>query len=137
MLFHNINILVNFKCEMEVIVDTNFIISCVRKNIDFLSQLEDQGFEVRVPREVMDELKDLRFRRGQEDRFAIDLALQMFEKKKVKKIKLGHRRVDEGLIAKGKQGIHIATLDREIRRNIPNAIIIYSAQKSVGVESKS
>ena len=122
---------------MEVILDTNFIISCVRKNIDFMAQLEDQGFKIVVPREVMDELKDLRLRRGHDDRLAIDLALQMFERNNVKKIKLGHRRVDEGLIIKGKQGIHIATLDKEIRRNVPNSIIIYSAQKSVGVESKN
>lgn len=119
---------------MEAILDTSFIISCIRKNIDFLSQLEEQGFTVKVPHEVFEELKDLRLNVKHDDRMAIDLALVMFERKKVKKMKLGHKKVDDGLIEKGKTGAYIATLDREIKRAVPKRIVIFDAKQSVGVE---
>ena len=66
---------------MEVILDSSFIISCIRERIDFLSQLEEQGFTVKVPREVMQEMKDLRKRNGvsHEDRQAIDVAFEIIE----------------------------------------------------------
>ncbi len=119
---------------MEVILDTNFIISCVMKGIDFFSQLEEQGFKVKVPHEVMDELKDLRLKVRRAERDAIELALEMFSRKGVKKMKLGHMRVDDGLVEKGKQGYYIATLDREIKRKVPKRVVIFDAQKRVGAE---
>lgn len=101
-----------------------------------MTQLEEQGFTVKVPHEVFEELKDLRFKSPRVERQAIDVALALFETNKVKKMKLGKKRVDEGLIEKGKQGIHIATLDREIKRSIPNVIVIFDAEKRVGPERR-
>lgn len=120
---------------MEVILDTNFIISCIRKKIDFLEQLEGQGFKVVVPREVFEELKDLKKRPGEshQDREAIDIAMKMFEQNKVKKMKLGGYKVDDMLISYGKKGAYIATLDNGIKRNIPNKVIINNSKKSVEV----
>lgn len=123
---------------MEVILDTNFIISCIRKKIDFYPQLEEQGFKVIFPREVLQELKDIRRGDGvsHEDRIAIDLALQMVEKTKAKKMSLGQGKVDDWLIHKGKQGIYIATLDAAIKRQIPKCVVIFDAQKRVGPENR-
>ena len=42
---------------MQVLLDSSFIISCVRDRIDFISQLEEQGFTPVVPREVLQEGK--------------------------------------------------------------------------------
>ncbi|MEK6855355.1 MAG: hypothetical protein AABX73_03990 [Nanoarchaeota archaeon] len=121
---------------MEVLLDTNFIISCLMKKIDFLGQLEEMGFKSVIPREVYQELKDLRVSNkiSHEERVVIDVALELFQKGKVKHTKLGRRSVDEGLILKGKSGIYIATLDREIKRQIPNKIGILSSAKRVQVE---
>lgn len=121
---------------MEVLLDSSFIISCVKKKIDFLAQLEEQGFSVRLPHEVFEELKDVRLTSRRAEREAIDIAFALFEKAGVKKMKLGKKRVDEGLIDKGKQGIYIATLDREIKRAIPNAVVIFDAEKRVGPEHR-
>ncbi|MCH7568896.1 MAG: hypothetical protein IIA87_05760 [Nanoarchaeota archaeon] len=120
---------------MEVLLDTSFIISCIRKRIDFLTQLEEQGFRVIVPREVFEEMKDVRRKSSssQIDRIAIDTALEIFEHQKIKKIGLGTKNVDEGLIEKGKQGYYIATLDRAIKHSVPKKIVIFDARKSVGV----
>lgn len=124
-------------CLMEVIVDTNFIVSCFRKNIDFVDQLEGQGFKVLVPKEVVQELRDLRKseKASRDDRLAIDLALAFLERTKVRHVSLGKGKVDESLIHKGKQGAYIASLDREVKKQVPNRVVIFDAQKRVGPES--
>jgi len=119
---------------MEVVLDTNFIISCVKKKIDFLEELEKLGFKVLLPREVLQELKDLKMESYHPDRVAIDIALELFEKRKVKKITLGKKPVDLGLIEIGKKGAYIATLDNAIRRSVPNKIIISEQKNNVAIE---
>lgn len=119
---------------MEAVLDTNFIVSCVKKKIDFISELENQGFKVILPREVLQELKDLRLKVIREDRLAIDVALEIFSKKTVKKTSLGKRTVDEGLIELGKQGKYIATLDSAIKRTISNSIGLSLAGNSILVQ---
>jgi len=120
---------------MEVLLDSSFIISCIRKRIDFLTQLEEQGFTVKVPKEVLQELKDLRVKKEQSqgDRIAVDVALDLFEQRDIKKITLGTKSVDSGLIEKGKEGHYIATLDGGIKRQVPKKIVIFSSKGRVGV----
>ena len=119
---------------MEAILDSSFIISCMKKKVDFISQLEDQGFRVMLPREVFQELKDLRFKVRHAERAAIDAAFDLFILRNVKKMTLGHKIVDRGLIAKGKSGAYIATLDAAIKREVPNRIVLVDSQNSIGVE---
>ncbi len=121
---------------MEVILDTNFIISCLLKKIDFLDELGEMGFVPVFPREVLEELKDLKKdkKTSHEERMAINLALELSSSKRVKKMTLGHRKVDDALIDKGKQGVYIATLDRAIKIRVPNKIVIDSARKNLKIE---
>ncbi len=121
---------------MEALLDTNFIMSCIVKKIDFLSQLEEKGFKVVVPREVLQEFKDLKkeSKISHEERTAIDIALQMLSSKDIKKITIGQGKVDDLLIKKGQEGVYIATLDNGIKRKVPNKIVIFSSKKEVGVE---
>lgn len=122
---------------MEVIVDTNFIISCLKKKIDFMAQLGEQGFKVLVPREVLQELKDLRTSRlSHEDKLAVVLGLELFSGRQAKHISLGQGKVDEALILKGKAGYYIGTLDATIKRQVPHAVVIFDAQKRVGPVSR-
>jgi len=120
---------------MEVLLDANFIISCILKRIDFLGELRGLGFKVIVPREVLQELKDLKKegRTSYAERKAIDIAFSMLEGNKVKKMKLGGKNVDEGLIRIGREGAYIATLDRGIKVHIPNKIVILSSKNRLDV----
>ncbi len=122
---------------MQVILDSSFIISCVRERIDFLTQLNEQGFTPIVPREVIQEMKDLRIsnRVSHDERIAIDVAFELLEKAKVKKTTLGTGRVDDFLIKRGQEGIFIATLDKGIKKRVPKKIVIFKAQNRVGVEA--
>lgn len=120
--------------SMEVILDTSFIVSCIRKNIDFLDWFEQEGFKVLLPLEVYQELKDLRLKVGHDERMAVDVALELLTTKKVKKTKLGNTKVDAGLIALGKKGAYIATLDAAIKRVVPNKVFIKAAQNSLEIQ---
>ena len=120
---------------MEVILDTNFIISCLKRKIDFISELEGMGFRILVPLEVMQELKDLRLEKGHAERGIIELALQIVEENG-KKTRLGNRTVDEGLIEKGKAGCYIATLDRAVQRAVDNTVLINNSRNSLEIVRK-
>lgn len=119
---------------MEVIVDSSFIVSCVKHKIDFLSELEGMGFKVLIPKEVFEEIKDLRLNSDHATKVAVEVALEMFRKRKVKSVTLGDRQVDEGLIEFGKKGAYIATLDGVIKRQVPNKVCISEAGNKLVVE---
>jgi rRNA-processing protein FCF1 len=135
-IIRNINILVLFFMGMEVLLDGSFIISCIRNRIDFLEQLVDQGFNPVVPKEVIQEMKDLivKNKTSHEDRLAIRVALELIEKRKVRKTSLGRGKVDDSLVLKGKEGVFIATLDSAIKKKIPKKVVIFKAKGTVGVE---
>jgi len=122
---------------MEAFLDTNFIISCMKKKIDFISQLENLGFKIAIPREVLHELKDLRLKVKREEKIAIDLALKMVENNgKIKKSGLSETEsVDKQLIKIGReQGVYIASLDSEVKRNVPNRVVISNSGNKLIVE---
>jgi len=119
---------------MEAVLDSNFVISCMKQKIDFMEELEALGFRVVLPREVFQELKDLRLKLPLEDKNAIDIALKLISSGKIKKQTLGKGTVDEGLIALGKKGAYIATLDSAIKRSVPNRIVIKNSKKGLEVE---
>ena len=121
---------------MEVLLDSSFIVSCVMKKIDFLDEFERLGLRAVLQREVLQELKDLKLKSktSHEERVAINLAFEIFEKQKIRKMAIGGRNVDGGLIAKGSDGIYIATLDNGIKKNVPNKIVIDAARNGLKVE---
>lgn len=116
---------------MEVLLDTNFIIACVKRNIDFLAQLEEAGYKPVLAHEVLEELKDLRNNVKRDDKVAIDLALALFARRKVHKMKLGHHVVDEGLQKYGKEGMILATLDGALKRTVSQTIGISDARNAL------
>ena len=121
---------------MEVILDTNFIISCVRRRIDFVEELAKQGFRIKVPKEVIEEMKDIRNEVSRDERLAIDMAFEILDANKVEKMRLSNIKVDDGLIQLGKKGAYIATLDSAIKRVVPNVVSIENASNGIIVERK-
>ena len=121
---------------MEAILDTNFIVGCTKRGIEFLDILKEMGFKVILPKEVYQELKDLKIKVSHNERFIIELAISNLDNKKIKKMKLGKKKVDVGLIEYGKKGAYIATLDSAIKREVPNKVIISNADNSLTIERK-
>lgn len=122
---------------MEVLLDSSFILACLEKRIDFLEQLKLLGFKIVVPKEVFEELKDLKEkgRVSREKKSLVSIALDMLEdNKSVKKKKLGEKTVDLGLIKQGREGIFIASLDSSVKKEARNRVVIADSKKSVLVE---
>ena len=99
-----------------------------------MKQLEDLGFIIKIPHEVIEELKDLKFKSDRKTRDAVNIALLIVLDKSVKKIKLGHKSVDDGLIEKGKEGYYIASLDRAIKHEVSKRIVVFKDRHQVGLE---
>ena len=118
---------------MEVILDSGFILHAMRKKIDFVSQLEEQGFKIRVPREMVQEMKDRRLKSfpSHEERMMIDKAIKILEKNNIKSIDVGKQRIAEWLLHKGKEGYYIATTNAEIKHRVPRVIEIFESRGTV------
>lgn len=111
----------------QVILDTSFILSCIRNRIDFFEDLKFVGLQIIIPQQVIDELKKLK----------AELALKILgkEKKSFKIVKLKSRNVDRGLIsfAESNQDFIVATLDREIKKKIRNHKLVIRGKKRLEI----
>lgn len=110
---------------MEILLDANFVISCVKQKIDFFSladELFDEKIEFIICEEILDELENISRKRGEKirDKEAAKTALEIIKTIKPEIIKLNNKNVDEGIICylTNHKELVLATLDRELKRKI-------------------
>jgi rRNA-processing protein FCF1 len=105
----------------QVILDTNFILSCIRKKIDFFDEIQLMGIKIIIPEQVINEIKKFETKKSE-----AKLALKLLERKEFKKIDLGKGYVDKKIInyAKENPGLIIATLDREMKNKTKNQKLV-------------
>lgn len=125
---------------MKILLDTNFILSCVKQKIDFFSlaeELFDEKLEWVVPKEVLEELKDLTERKKEKvaDKQAADLSLQILERAGSEHIELGNKNVDKGIIdyLKKHQDFVLATLDKKLKLYAGVRILTIRNKKSLEI----
>jgi rRNA-processing protein FCF1 len=96
----------------QALLDTNFILTCVKQKIDFFEEFYLNGIEPIIPKEVIAELKKLRK----------ESALKLLEKSIFQIISLSGKNVDNAIVnfAKKNPEIIIATMDKDMRRKIKN-----------------
>ena len=120
----------------KVILDTNFIVSCVRNKIDFFEEIKFMGMQILIPKQVIEELKrivsskkKLGFKQDAK------IALQILEKNLFQKIDIGKKYVDKGIInyAEKNKDVIIATLDRELKNKIKNPKLVIRGKKKLEV----
>jgi len=120
----------------KVVLDTNFILTCVKQKIDFLDEIKFMGIEILIPEEVLEEIKEImRFGKRLYFRENAKLALKILNKNEFKKIKLGTADVDKGLVnfaAKNKDVI-VATLDRELKKKIKKPKLVIRGKKKLEI----
>jgi rRNA-processing protein FCF1 len=114
----------------HVVLDTNFILTCIRQKIDFFEELQLLGLSIAIPKEVLQELKDIS--RSKDE---AKIALSLLEKSSYKKVNIGSRNVDEGIIryANLNKEIAVATLDREMKNRIKNPKITIRNKKKLEI----
>ncbi len=109
----------------QVILDTNFILTCVKQKIDFFEQLE-LDYQIVIPKQVITELKRI-------DKTG--LALKVLSKNSFTEIDLGINYVDKGLIkyATIHPSVIIATLDKELKDKLLNKKMVIREKKRLVV----
>jgi len=113
---------------MKIILDTNFLIDCIRFKIDLKKELA--GNELFVLDAISFEIEKI-IERGSKESALAKLALEFINKNNFKKLKSNERDVDESLISYSKEGYAIATHDKVLKDKLKKAgaRIIYIRQK--------
>jgi rRNA-processing protein FCF1 len=110
----------------KVLLDTNFILSCIRKKIDFFNDLKFCGFKILIPAEIIVELEKISKTGGKKFQEESKIALNLIKQNDFEKINLNTKNVDNGIvkIAGENEEYIIATLDREIKSKIENQKLV-------------
>ena len=109
----------------QILLDTNFIITCIKQKIDFFDYLYGEGYTIFVPEQVINELEKLK----QES------ALKLLKNSKFKKIALKGKIVDNSIInyAKENPTLIVATLDRELQKKIRNRKMVIRDRRKLEI----
>jgi rRNA-processing protein FCF1 len=121
----------------QILLDTNFIISCIKNKIDFFEEIELRGFEIIIPDKIIYEIKNiLKSKQKAHNKDLAKLALKLLEKKSYKKINFGSGYADKSIIkfAKKNPKLIIATLDKEIQEKIKNKKLIIRGKKKLEIQ---
>jgi rRNA-processing protein FCF1 len=117
------------------VLDTNFILSCIRKKIDFFDKIPLMGMKILIPLQVLDELKKFsRQARGSLKQEA-KLALVILQNQEFKRVDLYNKNVDNGIVklANNNENYIIASLDREIKVKTKNRNLVIRGEKELEV----
>lgn len=120
----------------KVILDTSFILTCVRQKIDFFEYLELQGFQILIPNEIIKELERImKSKKKLRVRDDAELALKLLKSDSFKKIDLNSRNVDNGIIKFAKEDpvMVIGTLDSAIKKRAKNPKLVIREKKRLEI----
>lgn len=126
---------------MEILLDTNFILTCVKQKIDFndvANDLFDEPIKWIIPQEVLDELKNLKDKKGIKipDKNAARLSLEILQTVNSKIIKLRGNNPNVDIKIKDYiRGKHIilATLDKNLKKKVTNKILTIRNKKNLEI----
>ena len=108
------------------VLDTNFILSCIRKKIDFFEKIPQMGLSIIIPLQVMDEIRKFTREGRGSLKSEAKLALTIMENQQFKRVDLYNKNVDNGIIslAEKNKNYIIATLDRAIKVKTKNQNLV-------------
>lgn len=109
---------------MEILLDTSFILTCLKEKIDFL-EAEEFGNLI-VPKQVVLELERLTEKGRLADRENAAIALCILKKKNLKQVELKSKYVDAGIriYAEKNKNVAVATLDKELQKSLKGRVRI-------------
>jgi rRNA-processing protein FCF1 len=109
----------------KVILDTSFIISCIKNKIDFLEEIKYLGLKPILLKKIINEL---------ENKNSI-VGLNLL--KRIKPLNLGNSHADKQIISLAKKNpeIIVATLDKKIIKSLTNKKLIIRGKKKLEIIS--
>ncbi|HKL24211.1 MAG TPA: PIN domain-containing protein [Candidatus Nanoarchaeia archaeon] len=118
----------------KAILDSSFILTCVKQKIDFFEELEKQGIVPIIPKQVLSEIErvsESNKKKHYKDDAKIALKIIEKEKENLKIINLGKKHVDKEIkkYAKEHPDIIIATLDKYLRESVENPYLYIRGKK--------
>ncbi|MFQ5532071.1 MAG: PIN domain-containing protein [Candidatus Nanoarchaeia archaeon] len=116
----------------EVLLDTSFILTCIKQKIDFLEGLLLMGYKSLIPNQVIKELEGLS---KSNDNAKTALKILNSNKTYYKIINLEGKNTDNAIINYTKENpkTAIGTLDREIKKAVKNNKIVIRGKKRLEV----
>lgn len=125
---------------MEILLDTNFILSCVKQKLDFVNYASENiecNVNFIIPREVIFEIKTISERKGEKllDRQAAKVSLDLIRVSNFKEIILRSRNVDRGIIGYLNKNpkVAVATMDNGILKRIKNSVLTIKQKKRLEI----
>ncbi|MBU4070344.1 MAG: hypothetical protein KJ646_05150 [Nanoarchaeota archaeon] len=120
----------------KVILDTSFIISCVKNKIDFVEKIMLMGLKILIPIQVLEELQKVSV--SDKKYYVKDsskLALKIISKNKFENIDLGKGHVDKKLrnYLEKEKNIILASLDNELKKSVKNKKMIIRGKKELEI----
>jgi rRNA-processing protein FCF1 len=114
----------------EVLLDTNFILTCVRQKIDFFEDIFLMGINIIIPEQVVKEIEKFEKKKSE-----AKIALVLIKDDDVEYVNLGKGKVDDLIIeyARKNPEVIIATLDKGIHRKIKNKKMIIRNRKKLEI----
>jgi len=109
----------------QVILDTSFILSCIKQKIDFFERLEHEGFKIIIPEQAIDELMGL----------GAQVALKILGKHKFNLIKISGKNADAAIVKFSKENPEaiVATLDSGLKGKIRNQKMVIRGKKKIEI----
>ena len=124
---------------MKVLLDTNFIMTCVKQKIDFFDRLEFLGFGILIPRQVIEELRRVYKKKNKKlkERDLAEVGLKILNANENRFIclDLGKKHVDKLIVKYAKEHpmLVIATLDSELKKKLKNSKMVIRNKKKLVV----
>jgi len=111
---------------MDILIDTNFILTCIKQRIHLFEDIKEEfpSSRIIIPQEVIDELKLLSSKKSLKisEREAAKLSIDVINKNLVFIIFLNSKTVDSGIVNYSKEhDIILATLDKELQNRVKKA----------------
>lgn len=117
---------------MEILLDTNFIITCIKQKLDFFSiteELVSESIKWILPDKIFHELVKISNSKDKKlkDKQAANLFQELYKEnsKKIREIKLNIENVDDSLVAycNSHPEMVLATLDKKLKSRVTNKIL--------------
>lgn len=116
----------------KILLDTNFILTCIKNKIDLFEELFLEGYKIIIPVQVINEIKKFEKKKSE-----ARVALKILQKDFYENPDLGKGIVDNKIInlAKENPKLIIATLDQEIQKKLKkkNKIMIIRNKKKLEI----
>lgn len=111
----------------EAILDTSFVMDCVKEKVDFFDYFEKDGVKPIIPQEVIQEIERLSNEsETKKIRDSAQLAKKMIEKNGFESPSIGKGHVDSKIknLAKEKPASFLATMDKDLKYAVNNRKIV-------------